>query len=107
MSEQSTPAAVGLVDELGPLPSADGTAETNKERHPEGGYTFDEVDAWSEPLVRAYAAAEVARAVAAERKRCTKVVSYWLAGQNPKDDTCEARCLEHLKRGLPLPDGWA
>jgi len=70
MEQPSTPAKVGSMDELGPLPKADGAAETNKERHPEGGYTFDEVDAWSEPLVRAYAAAEVARAVAAERERC-------------------------------------
>jgi hypothetical protein len=66
MNHEPTLAKVRLTDGLGPLPEADGTAETNKERHPEGGYTFDEVDAWSEPLVRAYAAQQVA----AVRERC-------------------------------------
>lgn len=46
------------------MPEPDGRAETNKERHPEGGYTFDEVPAWSEPLVRAYAEALAAHRVA-------------------------------------------
>lgn len=59
------------------MPEPDGRAETNKERHPEGGYTFDEVPAWSEPLVRAYAEAlaahRVALAVAAERERCAVI----------------------------------
>ena len=60
MTTESTLAKVRLSDGLGPLPEADGTAEANKKRHPAGGYTFDEVPAWSEPLVRAYAAEQVA-----------------------------------------------
>lgn len=67
-SKSNTPGKVALTEGLGPLPEADGTAEANKERHPEGGYTYDEVPAWSEPLVRAYAAQEVA----AERERCAR-----------------------------------
>lgn len=67
--QQAQPQAVLSSAELGPLPPADGTAETNKVSHPEGGYEFEEVDAWSEPLVRAYAAEEVARAVSTERLR--------------------------------------
>ena len=54
----------------GPLPEPDGTAEEKKVKSAdEWGYGYDEVDAWSRPLVEAYAAAEVARAVAAERER--------------------------------------
>jgi hypothetical protein len=40
-----------------PLPEPDGSAEANKAPHPGGGYEYDEVPAWSEPLVRAHAAA--------------------------------------------------
>ena len=65
MDNKTMPGNVPLSEGLGPLPEADGTAEANKERRPEGGYTYDEIPAWSEPLVRAYAAA----AVTAERKR--------------------------------------
>jgi len=60
--------------ELLPLPMADGSAETNKERHPDGGYTFDEVDAWSEHLVREYAIACAKAAIAAELERTTMSV---------------------------------
>jgi len=35
-----------------PMPEPDGSAEMNKVPHPEGGYTYDEVPAWSEALVR-------------------------------------------------------
>jgi hypothetical protein len=53
-------------DTLPPLPEPDGSAEANKEPSPDGlGYLYDEVPAWSEPLVRAYAA----QAVAQERER--------------------------------------
>lgn len=68
---------------LGPLPKADGTAETNKERHPDGGYTYDEVPAWSEPLIRAYAAREVA----AEREQ----IARWLEGQGQPGYAHEVR----------------
>ena len=54
----------------GPLPEPDGTAEANKVKCADGwGYEYDEVEAWSRPLVEAYTASEVARAVAAERER--------------------------------------
>jgi hypothetical protein len=56
-----------------PLPEADGTAEANKEKRSEGGYTYDEIPAWSEPLVCAYAAERVAQAVAEERERCLAI----------------------------------
>jgi hypothetical protein len=69
MNHEPTPAKVRLTEGLGPLPEADGTAEANKERHPEGGYTFDEIPAWSERLVRAYAAEQVT----AERERWAHV----------------------------------
>lgn len=48
--------------DLPPLPEPDGSAEANRRPHPQGGYTYDEIDAWSEPLVRAYATAAVAAA---------------------------------------------
>lgn len=44
---------------LPPLPEPDGTAEANKVPHTDGGYEFDEIPAWSEALVRAYAAEAV------------------------------------------------
>ncbi len=58
---------------LPPLPKPDGTAEVNKVPHPNGGYEYDEIDAWSEPLVRAYAAAcvDADRAAQQERKPMT------------------------------------
>lgn len=52
-----------------PLPEPDGSAEVNKQPHPGGGYEYDEVDAWSEPLVRAYARAYAAAEVAKEREK--------------------------------------
>lgn len=39
------------------LTPADGITETNKAPHPDGGYTFGHVAAWTEPLVKAYGAA--------------------------------------------------
>ena len=39
------------------LPEPDGSAEANQRPHPGGGYEYDEVPAWSEPLVHAHAAA--------------------------------------------------
>ncbi len=51
-------------DKMPPLPEPDGTAETEHKPIP-GGYQYGYVDAWSEPLVRAYAAEQVA----AERER--------------------------------------
>lgn len=80
MNNEPTPAKVRLTEGLGPLPEADGTAEANKEWHPEGGYTFDEIPAWSEALVRAYAAEQVA----AERERvfsAIKAFPHWLGPQ--------------------------
>ena len=65
MDRTDTPAKVASTDDLGHLPEADGSAEHSREPHPDGGYTYDEVPAWSEALVRAYADA----AVAAERER--------------------------------------
>ena len=43
-----------------PLPEPDGSAEANQRPHPGGGYEYDEVPAWSEPLVHAHAAAVTA-----------------------------------------------
>ena len=42
------------------LPEPDGSAEANQRPHPGGGYEYDEVPAWSEPLVHAHAAAVTA-----------------------------------------------
>ena len=65
MNDKNTPGNVRLNTWLGQLPEADGSAEHNKEPHPDGGYTYDDVPAWSESLVRAYAAEHVA----ADRER--------------------------------------
>ena len=46
--------------QFGPLPQADGTAEVNKTHIGGGVYEFNEAPAWSEPLVLAYTAQEVA-----------------------------------------------
>jgi hypothetical protein len=86
--------AVASNDQLGPLPEADGTAETNKEWHPEGGYTYDEIPAWSEPLVRAYAAA----ARVAERERCAAAVRAvpshrWVDGSDQCGRPCPAKVV--------------
>ena len=52
-----------------PLPEPDGTAEANQRPHPGGGYEYEEVSAWSEPLVHAHAAA-----ISAERDARIKVL---------------------------------
>ncbi len=61
-----------MTHELGPLPEPDGSAEVNQQPLPGGGYSCEAADAWSEPLVRAYALAEVQKAVLAERERLTR-----------------------------------
>lgn len=43
------------------LPEPDGTAEANMQPHPEGGYTYDEVPAWSETIVREAIAAALVK----------------------------------------------
>lgn len=68
---------------LPPLPKPDGTAETNKMPHPDGGYEFDEVAAWSEELVREYAQA----AVLAERDACAALCEAEKASTQNDDDS--------------------
>ena len=61
-----------------PLPEPDGSAEANQRPHPGGGYEYDEVPAWSEPLARAHAAAVTAADNAALRddiERYVKIAS--------------------------------
>ena len=82
-TDRTGPCGSELNAVLGPLPKADGTAETNKERHPDGGYIFDEVPAWSESLVLAYALQERA----AERER----IARWLEGQGQPGYAHEVR----------------
>ena len=55
---------------LPPLPEPDGSAEANKTPHPGGGYEFDEVPAWSEPLVRAIQREAMRVAIEAAAKVC-------------------------------------
>jgi|JI10StandDraft_1071094.scaffolds.fasta_scaffold450646_2 hypothetical protein len=76
--------------DLPPLPEPDGVAEADKKPCPigVGGYTCTFVDAWSEPLVRAYAAA----AVAAERERCAELCEQWNA-------TSPDRLAEEIRKG--------
>ena len=57
-----------------PLPEPDGSAEANQRPHPGGGYEYDEVPAWSGPLVRAHAAA-----VSAAKDARIKVLEEQLA----------------------------
>ena len=57
-----------ISDGLGPLPPSDGSAEVPVGRAPGGGTEVVYVDAWSEDLVRAYAAEQVV----AERERWIK-----------------------------------
>ncbi len=63
-----------------PLPEPDGSAEENKVAHPGGGYEYDEVPAWSEPLVRAHAAAVSAAENARLREALREIIespSVW------------------------------
>ena len=93
-------------DELGQLPEADGSAEHNKERHPDGGYTYDEVPAWSESMVRAYAAEQVA----AERERwrgftahCLRVVAALKARMTPEQVVSWTELFaNHYYHGMPF-----
>ena len=71
------------MSELPPLPEPDGSAEVKTAEFLDGSYVATEVDAWSEPLVRAYAAA----AVAAERERQSRDAARyrWLRDNEAKD----------------------
>jgi hypothetical protein len=73
-----------ITNTLPPLPEPDGTAEANKVPHPSGiGYEYDEVPAWSEPLVVAYALAAVAQAEAKPAEPANPVTVYTNRGAAP------------------------
>jgi hypothetical protein len=77
------------------LPEPDGSAEANKVRCEVApgifGYEYEEVDAWSFPLIANAIRAAIERAVAAERKRCK--------------DLCEAISDQYREReGLRYPE---
>lgn len=94
------------------LPEPDGTAEANMQPHPEGGYTYDEVPAWSVAIVREAIAAALVKLtqgqepVAWERRlkfpqaagavgeweKCGKAEATSMFDRSPRH---EYRCLYH------------